>query len=186
MDRPSEAIAEIQAAQHLDPLSLITSADVGWAYYFARQYDQAILHCRDTLELNPNFVGAHDCLGSAYLAKSNYSSAIAECQKATAGSGNDFVRATGLARAYAAAGNKIEARKILATLMVESKKRYVPPYFVATVHAALGENEDALTWLGKADEGRDTNLQWLKVDVAFDPLRSDPRFQELLSRLRVQ
>jgi serine/threonine protein kinase/Tfp pilus assembly protein PilF len=185
MERPPEAIAEIQAAQRLDPLSLITSTDVGWAYYFARQYDQAILHCQQTLELDPNFVGAHDCLGSAYLAKANYSRAIAECQNATTGSGNDLVRATGLARAYAVAGNTVEARKVLGTLIVESQRRYVPPYFVATVHTALGEKEDALTWLGKAYDGRDANLQWLKVDVAFDPLRSDPRFQELLTRIRL-
>jgi eukaryotic-like serine/threonine-protein kinase len=185
LGRPSEAIGEIQTAQRLDPLSLITSADVGWAYYFARQYDQAIQHCQETLELDPNFVGAHDCLGSAYLAKADYSKAIAECQKATAGSGNDLVRATGLARAYAAAGKSTEVRKILATLYAESQRRYVPPYFVATVHAALGEKDDAFTWLNKAYEGRDTNLQWLKVDAAFDPLRSDPRFQELLSRIHL-
>jgi serine/threonine protein kinase/Tfp pilus assembly protein PilF len=186
MERPSEAIAEIHAAQRLDPLSLIASAGVGWAYYFARQYDQAILHCQETLELDPNFVGAHDCLGSAYLAKANYSKAIAECQKATAGSANDLVRATGLARAYAVGGNTVEARKLLGTLIAESQRRYVPPYFVATVHAALGEKEDALTWLGKAYEGRDVNLQWLKVDIAFDPLRSDQRFQALLARIRLQ
>lgn len=185
LGRSSEAIGETQTAQRLDPLSLITSADAGWAYYFARQYDQAIQHCQETLELDPNFVGAHDCLGSAYLAKADYSKAIAECQKATAGSGNDLVRATGLARAYAAAGKSTEVRKILATLYAESQRRYVPPYFVATVHAALGEKDDAFTWLNKAYQGRDTNLPWLKVDAAFDPLRSDPRFQELLSRIHL-
>jgi serine/threonine protein kinase/Tfp pilus assembly protein PilF len=183
MGRPEEAIREIQTAQRLDPLSLITSSDVGWAFYFTRRYDRAIEQCQQTLELDPNFVGAHDCLGSAYLAKGNYAKAIEECQRATTGSGNDLLRATGLARAYALAGRTAKAREVLRTLHSESERRYVPPYFLATVCAALGEKDEAFTWLEKAYEVRDTNLTWLKVDDSVDSLRSDERFREMLSRI---
>jgi TolB-like protein/Tfp pilus assembly protein PilF len=183
MGRPQQALAEIQTAQHLDPLSLITSSDVGWAYYFARRYDLAIEQCQETLELDPNFVGAHDCLGSAYLAKGNYSKAIAECQRATTGSGNDLLRAAGLGRAYALAGRTAKAKEVLQQLHAGSEHRYVPPYFLATVYAALGEMDQAFTWLEKAYDVRDTNLTWLKVDDAVDPLRSDARFRELFSRI---
>ena len=183
MDRPEEAIKEIQTAQRLDPLSFITSSDVGWAFHFARQYDRAIEQCQQTLEFEPNFVGAHDCLGSAYLAKGNYDRAIAECQMARRGSGNDLLRATGLARAYALAGKTAKAREVLVTLRSESQRRYVPPYFLAMLHVALGEKDEAFTWLEKGYAVRDANLTWLKVDDAFDPLRSDPRFRSLLSRI---
>jgi adenylate cyclase len=183
MGRSEEALMEIQTAQRLDPLSLITSSDVGWANYFARRYDRAIEQCQETLELDPNFVGAHDCLGSAYLAKGNYGKAIAECQRATTGSGNDLLRVTGLGRAYALAGRTAKAREVLQKLHSESERRYVPPYFLATVYAALGEKDEAFTWLEKAYDVRDTNLTWLKVDDAVDSLRSDARFRALLSRI---
>ena len=186
MGRHAEAIAEIRVAQRLDPLSLITNVDVGWAYYFARQYEQAIQHCRETLELDPGFVGAHDCLGASYLAKAEYQQAIAECQKATSGSGNDLLREVGLARGYAAAGKTGEARKVLDELQAESQRRYVPPYFAATVHAALGEKEQAFAQLAKAYQERDPNLAWLKVDNAFDEMRGDSRFQEMLSQIGLQ
>jgi len=183
MGRAEEALAEVQTAQRQDPLSLITSSDVGWAFYYARRYDAAIQRCRETLELDPNYVGAHDCLGSAYLAKGDYGKAIEECQRATTGSGNDFSRAAGLGRAYALAGQPAKAREVLGRLRSESDRRYVPPYFLAAVHAALGEKEEAFGLLEKAFNERDANLTWLKVDDAFDPLRSDPRLRELLSRV---
>jgi TolB-like protein/Tfp pilus assembly protein PilF/predicted Ser/Thr protein kinase len=183
MGRAEVALAEIQTAQRLNPLSLITSSDVGWAFHFARRYDRAIEQCQETLELDPNFVGAHDCLGSAYLAKGDYGKAIAECQRAATGSGNDLLRTAGLGRAYALAGMTVKAREILRKLHSESERRYVPAYFLATVYVALGEKDEAFTWLEKAYDARDANLIWLKVDDAVDPLRSDARFRELLSRI---
>ena len=183
MGRAEEALMEIQTAQRLDPLSLITNLSAGWVFYFARRYDRAIEQCEETLELDQSFVGAHDCLGSAYLAKGDYGKAIAECQKATSGSGNDLLRVAGLGRAYALAGNTAKAREVLRQLHSESERRYVPPYFLATVYGALGERDQAFTWLERAYDARDTNLTWLKVDDAVDPLRSDARFRKLLNRI---
>jgi len=89
----------------------------------------------------------------------------------------------GLGRAYALAGRKTEALKVLEQLRQLSSNVYVPPYFFATIYADLGQNDDALGWLNKAFEQRDTYLPWLRVDSAIDALRSDRRFQQLLLRL---
>jgi serine/threonine protein kinase/Flp pilus assembly protein TadD len=183
MGRESQALTEIEAAQRLDPLSLITSVTKGWAFYFARQYELAIQQCEKTLELDTSYVGAHDCLGAAYLAKGSYQKAIVECQKAAVGSANDPLRTAGLGRAYALSGKRIQAEKILKALQENSSHHYVPPYFLATVYVALGDKDEAFSWLGKAYDERDSYLVWLKVDDSVDSLRMDSRFRQLLSKV---
>jgi serine/threonine-protein kinase len=183
MGRESEALSEIDAAQRLDPLSLITSSTKGWDLYFARQYDLAIEQCEKTLELDTNYVGGHDCLGAAYMAKGSYGKAIAELQKAATVSGNEPLRTVSLGRVYALSGRRIKAEKILRALQEDSRHHYVPAYFVATIYVALGDKDEAYSWLGKAYDQRDSYLLWLKVDDAVDPLRMDPRFRELVSKV---
>jgi eukaryotic-like serine/threonine-protein kinase len=183
MARADEALVEIRAAQDLDPISVFTSSSAGWTFYFARQYDRAIEQCQRTLELEPNNVGAHACLGDSYVAKGNYEKAIEESKTATTLSKNDPVRAAGLGRAYALAGDKAAARRILEDLLAESRRHYLPPSSLATVYAALGEKEKAISMLEKAYSDRDPYVTWLKVDDAFDVLRQEPRFQELLRRI---
>jgi Flp pilus assembly protein TadD len=117
------------------------------------------------------------------LAKGLYEEAIAASERTVSLSGSDPARVVGLARAYALAGRKAEAHKVLQELRQLSKGAYLPPCYFAAVHVALGENEQAFTWLEKAYRERDTYLTWLKVDEALDPLRPDPRFHELLSRV---
>ncbi len=182
MGRFEEALTEIRTAQELDPLSVLTNTTAGWTFYCARQYDRGAEQCQKTLELAPNSDGAHACLGYNYLAKGMYQQAIAECQKALTLSGGDAVRAVWLGRAYAGAGRRTDARKVLTELHQLSKRTYVPPYFLATLHVALGEKDQAFAWLQRAYAERDLYLAWLRVDPAVDPLRSDPRFQELLRR----
>jgi tetratricopeptide (TPR) repeat protein len=93
------------------------------------------------------------------------------------------VRAAGLGRAYALAGDKAAARRILEDLLAESRRHYLPSSSLATVYAALGEKEKAISMLEKAYSDRDPYVTWLKVDDAFDVLRQEPRFQELLRRI---
>jgi TolB-like protein/Tfp pilus assembly protein PilF len=183
LGRGEEALAEIRRAQQLDPLSTITQITGGWAFHYARQYDQAIEQCRRALELNPHSDGGYDCLGTGYLAKGLYKQAIPAFERAVPLSGNEPDRTAGLARAYALAGRKAEARKMLEGLRQRSKSTYVPPYYLAAVYVALGENEQAFTSLEEAYRERDHYLAWLKVDEALDPLRSDPRFRNLLRRV---
>ena len=183
LGRGEEALAEIRRAQQLDPLSNLTQITAGWTFYYARQYDRAVEQCRRVLGSDPNSDGGYDCLGSAYLAKGLYEEAIAASERTVSLSGSDPARVVGLARAYALAGRKAEAHKVLQELRQLSKGAYLPPCYFAAVHVALGENEQAFTWLEKAYRERDTYLTWLKVDEALDPLRPDPRFHELLSRV---
>jgi tetratricopeptide (TPR) repeat protein len=177
--RADEALAEIRTAQQLDPLDAAPRITAGWILYFARKYDGAIEQCDKALELEANSLAAHDCRGSAYLAKRDYQKAIAEYRLATAGAEKDPVRLVGLARAYALSGKKRGAGDILQKIRTAAKNHYVPPYFFAQIHAAMGQKSEALSWLEKAYEARDFYLTHLKVDETLDPLRSDPRFTKM-------
>jgi len=178
--RADEAQAESLHAQQLDPLSIWTQITAGYVFYFNRKYDEAIEQCRKVLEWDPNSVGGYDCLGTSYLAKGMYEQSIAAAQEASRLSDNDPTRLVGLGRAYALAGRKPGARTVLDQLRQFSSRTYVSPYFFAAIYAALGQNDEAFTWLHDALRERDVYLAWLKVDSAVDPLRRDPRFQELL------
>ncbi len=183
LQREEDAFTEIQIAQRLDPLSLNTSLTAGWNSYYARQYDRALQQCRGVLELDPNWSGAHECLGAVYTAQGKLAQGIAEGKQAATGSSHDPVRLAGLGRSYALAGRVSEARMILAELDQASKTEYVAPYFFAIIEGALGEKDQAFAWLEKGFNGRDAYLARLRVDVAMDPLRSDARFKELLRRV---
>ncbi len=183
LGREEDAFVEIQIAQRLDPLSLTTSLTGGWISYYARQYDRALQQCRGVLELDPNWSGAHECLGDVYTAKGNFPQGIAEGKHAATGSSHDPVRLAGLGRSYALAGRESDARKILAELNQASKTEYVAPYFFAIIEGALGEKDQAFAWLEKGFNDRDPYLARLRVDVAMDPLRSDARFKTLLRRV---
>lgn len=183
MGRHPEASSEARRARELDPLSPLAQITAGWNAYFARQYADSARLCRAALELDPNSVGAHACLGSAYLAQGMHEQAINEALQASRLSGGEPVRVVGVGRAYALAGNKAEARRVLEDLISLTRRKYVPPYYLAALHAAIGENDEAFTWLEKAYHDRDRYLPWLKVDPMLDPLRSDPRFQKLLSQV---
>jgi serine/threonine-protein kinase len=183
MGRHNEAIAEIKRAQELDPLSLIINAIVGDIFFHARRYDEAIAQCQRTLELNAGFHPAHLYLGWAYEQKKLYDEAISEYRKAIALEPGSPTVATDLAGGYAAAGRRTEALKIISNLQELSKQRYVPSYGIAQVYTALGDFGQAFAWLEKAYEEHPYELLYLKVDPRNDPLRSDPRFQDLLRRM---
>ena len=185
--RLEEAIAEQKRALELDPLSLVINRDLGFTFYVSRQYDQVIEQERKTLELEPNFVGAHRTLGLAYLQKSMYKEGIAEIEKELVlYPGNTRVLA-GLGYAYAVAGKRAEAQKVLDKLNQLSKQSYVPADAMALVYAGLGDKDKAFEWLEKSYEERSTVSYYpLKADPIYDPLRSDPRFADLLRRMNLQ
>ena len=185
MTRFEQAEAEITTSQALDPLSAYNDTTAGWTFYCARKYDQAAQQCKKALELEPNFDGAHACLGYSHLGKGEYSSAIGQFQKAMSLSGGDAVRAVWLGRAYALAGDRGGALKILGQLEDQSKQTYIPPYFFATLHATLGDDEQAITWLEKAYTSHDLYLAWIKFDPAMDRLRSNLHFRALQQRMKL-
>jgi tetratricopeptide (TPR) repeat protein len=184
MGRTEEASAEIRKAQELEPHWVVLQVAVGWTSFYARRYDQAVEQCRNILKSEPNSVSAHDCLGLSYLANKMFEQAIAECQRAVDLSGNDSNMAVDLARAQALAGNKAEALKVLNGLRARARRSYVPASLFAQIHLALGEKKQGLAWLETAYTDNDGYLVWLKVGPAFDSVRSDPAFQDLMRRLR--
>jgi serine/threonine-protein kinase len=183
MGREADAQIEIHRALELDPLYIATQITAGWVYYFARQYDKAAEQCQKALELDSNSAGAYDCLGSSYLARGMYDRAIAACQQAVKLSGNVSSRAVGLGEAYALAGKKPEANEVFRQLHERSTQTYVSPVFLARASLASGDRQQALAQLNEAYESRDYYLVWLNVERAFDPLRSDRGFQDLLRRV---
>jgi eukaryotic-like serine/threonine-protein kinase len=185
--RLDEAIAEEKRALELDPLSLPVNRGLGYAFYDARKYDQAIEQERKTLELDPNYNLARSILGRAYLQKAMYNEGIAEFEKALAISPGNTTALSDLGCAYAMVGRKAEAQKVLDQLSALSKQKYVAPKNVAIIYAALGEIDQAFEWLEKAYEDRSLGSgQGIKAFPGFDPLRSDPRFTDLLHRMNLQ
>ena len=182
LGRHTEAIAEIKRAQQLDPLSLIINQGVGGKYLYARRYDEAMAQFHRTLELYPHFPPTHQRLGWCYAQKRMYDEAIAEMQKAVELSGNSTQMIAALGYAYAAAGRRDTAQGIIAELERRSKESYVDDYFVATIFAALGENDEAFALLNKACAERSYWMPWLNIDFQLDNLRSDSRFDALVQR----
>jgi eukaryotic-like serine/threonine-protein kinase len=183
LGRLDEAIREGQRAQELDPLSVIINRDLGLIYYYARKPDRAIEQYCKSLELDPNFALTHQALGRAYLLKGMREDALAALRLAAALSSDSVAMCAALAHALAETGSVVEARKILADLIERSRRSYVSPTNIAVVYAGLGENDEAMECLEKALAEHNAGLMMLKVHPVFDPLRSDPRYQDLLRRI---
>ncbi|MFQ5724209.1 MAG: protein kinase, partial [Terriglobia bacterium] len=183
MGRHDEAIAQARLAWQSDPLSLIVNTTVGITLYYARRYEQAIDQFHQVLEMDDRFVPARIQLVRAYGQKGMLNEAIAEAQKVmslTQGAPGGLAE---LAYAYAVAGKKDEAEKLLNELERLFQAKRVSPTTIALVYAALDDKDQAFAWLEKAYDVRDGGLIWFKEDPRLDPLRDDPRFQDLLRRM---
>jgi TolB-like protein/Flp pilus assembly protein TadD len=181
LHRYDEAIAEMRKAENLDPLSLVINADLAELLALAHSYDDSIRQSRKTIEMDPNFGLAHNHLGQAYLLKHMNDEAIAELQKAVQLSGRSPTCMANLARAYVASGKSSEAVQLLNEL----KKRSTPGSShgseIAVIYAALGDKDQAMNWLEKGFDERFNPGVLLRP--GFDPLRSDPRFADLVRRV---
>jgi TolB-like protein/Tfp pilus assembly protein PilF len=183
MNRPDEAIDRIRQAVSRDPLSLSMNENLGWAYYVARRYPEAIGQFEATLELDPEFGQALRYLGLTLLQLGRHEEALASFTRARHAIEGEPENQADLALANALAGRRDEAERLLAELTEASSSRYVSPFLIASFHAGLGNLEPALDWLEKACDGRVANVVFLGVDPAFDSLRAHPRFQALLARI---
>jgi serine/threonine-protein kinase len=179
--RFDESFRRGKIALELDPLSQPLNGNVARALYIARRYDDAIELAKKNLELAPNFFFTHWVLGVSQRQSGNLKDALEHLRKAVSLSGI-FALKGDLGVALAMAGENAEARQILAEFEFESKTRYVSPEWPAVIYAALGETKTALDYLEKAWEIRAVQLLWLGVDPNFDPLRSEPKFIEILEK----
>jgi len=183
--RYEEGIAQAKRARELDPLSLPINNALGGRLLLAGRDSEAIEQIQKTLEMDPNFALGHNQLGWAYIKGGKYEEAIAEFQKWQVLSGSDPDEALDLGFAYAVGGKKDVARKMLARLKKKRERTFVSPASLGILCGALGEKDEAFEWLDKAYDLRDPQLTFLKVGPKFTPLRSDPRFQDLLRRMRL-
>jgi tetratricopeptide (TPR) repeat protein len=181
--RHDEALAEASRALELDPLNLMIGTWVALRYYQAHDYPRAIEQARNSVELDSNFAAAHLLLGEAYVQAGLRSEGISELKRAASLSGGSPLYTAQVAVALAAAGRRREALRIAHELETASRKRYVSPYGLAQIYAALKSDEDTFKWLQAAYGDRAVWLEYLTVDPIFDRYRSDHRFQELLRRL---
>jgi len=185
MGRLNEAVAQYKRALELDPLSLVINRNMGFIFIAEREYDQAIEQERKTLEIEPNFGGARYLLGQAYILKSLYKEAIAEAEKDVLISPRSVDALSWLGYTYAVAGRRAEALKVLDKLTQLSKQMHVPPSYMAAIHVGLVEKDKAFEWLEKGYEERSIGFG-INPDPIWDPLRSDPRFADLLRRMNLQ
>jgi serine/threonine protein kinase/tetratricopeptide (TPR) repeat protein len=183
--RFDEGIAEAKRARNLDPLSLPVNNALAGRLLVAGRVDEALEQLKKTLEMDPRFAPAHQTLGWAYLNMGKHEEAIQEFQQALQLSGTDDTNPiVDLGFAYAAAGKREQARKILAKLKKLHEQGVVPSGSIAILYGALGELDEAFAWLEKAYEERDPELTYIKVPARrFEPLRHDPRYQDMLRRM---
>jgi TolB-like protein/Tfp pilus assembly protein PilF len=174
--RHEQAIAEARQARELDPLSSNANYDLAFALYMARRYDEAVAQLQKVLELDPKFLPAHAGLGHVYAAQSRYAEALAELAKAG-------VRPELTACVHALAGREGKARKGLAEALA-SKGAGTSTVTFSVTYFLLGEKDKAFECLEQGYQKRDWLMICLRTFPPFDPLRSDPRFQNLLRRMK--
>src|SRR5262249_21521823 len=192
MGRHDESIRERTTAQQLDPLSPSIATGLGRALYWARRYDDAITRLQAALPKEPNYADTYWSLGLAYEQKHMHAEAINAFQRAVELSkSSDFAEGkpemlAALGHALVLGGKPAEARKILDQLKKDANNQnYVSPYAISLIYVALNERDSAFQALGQAFREHDETLIHLRVDPRLDPIRSDPRFRQLLQQINL-
>ena len=185
MGRMDEARAAMQRALELDPLLLVSNVNLGRIDYYEGRYDQAIKQYQRALELDKDFMRTHLRMGLAYVQQGRYHEALTEYNKALEIAGDTPQIRAHIAHVLAVSGKKSEALIELAKLQERAKRQYVPPYDIALIYVGLGENDKAFAWLEKAYDDHSTEMIYFKVDPLLAPLHSDPRYQNLLRRMKL-
>lgn len=181
--RNPEALTEARHALDLDPVSPLFHTVLAETYYYGRSFDAAIEEAQQVVKLHPDFVLAQFWLGSAYREKKMYPEAIATFQDARRRSGDNPAMLMAYGHTEALAGNATEARAALQKLRQLAGTRFVPSLYPAAVHVGLGEPDEAFRLLNLAYEEKIDRLVYLNADPMADPLRSDPRFAQLMTKV---
>jgi TolB-like protein/Flp pilus assembly protein TadD len=180
--RHDEALAAVQQALVLDPLSLITGAMRGQFLYHAGRDSESLEQFKTTLGMESRFWVGQICLAKTYEKLGMYSEALIACDRAWEFSAGNSEALSLAGYVHAVSGDRAKAEGKIQEMLERKKERYVPPYNLALVFAGLGETETALHWLGEAFEERDVHMTFLR-DHKWDGMRSNAQFQKLLSRV---
>lgn len=181
--RFEESIAESRRAVELEPLAIDANITLGYALYLARRYAEAIQQLRITVSIEPDHWWAHSLLGRAYARTGRYGEAIAELQTAMKlENPNACESESALARAYADAGDKVMARSTLAHMRERMGDYFLSDAYLATIHVGLGEIDEAVAALTRAEAQHSYYVGWWSIDPELDPVRADPRFIALMKK----
>jgi tetratricopeptide (TPR) repeat protein len=178
--RPEEAVADTKRTRELDPNSLILRSVAGWILYFSRRFEEATAHLVSTCDIDPNFWRPYMDLSMCRMQTGDYEEAVAAMERSVALNENSTTLAI-LARAYGHAGKRDKALQILSDL--DSGSSYVSGFSLAHAAIGLGDNEAALNYLERAYSKREWFLILLQAEPAFDPLRHQTRFQDLVRKV---
>jgi tetratricopeptide (TPR) repeat protein len=185
LGRHVEAIIEAERSLELDPLSLIIHTAVGDVLFYARRYERAIGYYEKCLQMDPTFGPGRTDLARALEHAGRPDEAVEEFLKGTADHDGRPEPSTGLAILLARAGRRAEAESTIRQVLARRDHQFVSPYGVASYYAVTGETGLALDWLERAFAQRDGALVWIKVHPRLDSVRGEPRFRDLIARMRL-
>ena len=184
--RIAEAVAEVQNALSLDPLSILFRVHLGFLYYVQRNYEHSIAQFRKVLEMNPQYYLAHAMMAPVYMQTGQFDQALACYAKAREADANSKFVDSLEAMTVAAAGQKTKAQEMLAVIQKRSAHEYISPVSIAYICTALGDYDAAFSHLDRAIHDRDPNILGLKSNPIFDALREDPRYHALLKKMQLE
>jgi TolB-like protein/Tfp pilus assembly protein PilF len=180
--RIEEALQWVRRGRELDPVA-VSGTEVAWILFQSRRYDEAMQELRSVLAVRPDDSAALWFLGFVLIANNQPNEAIPVLEKTFSVSGHSSAVIGVLIRAYAHAGRRADALRLLAELKKRKQAGYVPAAAFVNAYLGLGDNEEAFAWLEQGYKEHSNILQWLKVHPYFDPLRDDPRFRDLVHRV---
>lgn len=180
--RIEEALQWVRRGRELDPVA-VSGTEVAWILFQSRRYDEAMQELRSVLAVRPDDSAALWFLGFVLIANNQPSEAIPVLEKTFSVSGHSSAVIGVLIRAYAHAGRRADALRLLAELKKRKQAGYVPAAAFVNAYLGLGDKEEAFAWLEQGYKEHSNILQWLKVHPYFDPLRDDPRFKDLVHRV---
>ncbi len=184
LGRLDEAAVMIKRAHEIDPLSSVISANVSLMYQSQNDQNASIENSLKIIELDPNFSSAYDYLGLSYLKQGRNPEAIANLEKAVELSNRAGVALMNLGYGYGVAGKRMEATAILKELEEKYARKESSGAFIAAVYAELGNKDKVFEWLEKDFQNKE-DLGFIRWRLAFESLRDDPRFKDLLKRMNL-
>jgi tetratricopeptide (TPR) repeat protein len=181
----SDAVASVQMARDIEPLSASVNLYLGVAQHHAGQFDLALRQLQKSIEIDPNYYRSHMFMGRNLCWLQRYDEAIAEHQRALELAPESFEVIAMLAAAHASKGERQRALTLLKRVRA-AEERSTPSVLVAVVYAALGEVDEMFKWIKRAVDQKSVPIYIVPISIEFDPYRSDPRYKAFLASVGLQ